>query len=65
MVNLVQSGSKIPKWVLTEFNDPSIQSPSVWVDPEELKFAIQSLRFESWNNPDLPEQALQGNQKFK
>ena len=50
IVNLVKSGSKIPKWILTEFkargyfNDLSgVRVVTETQDPEQLKADVQSL----------------------
>ena len=47
ILNLVKSGSEIPKWVLTSFNEPNVvvESPIVTEDSEELQMAVQSLIF--------------------
>ena len=47
ILNLVKSGSEIPKWVLTSFNEPNVvvESPIVTEDSEELQMAVQSLVF--------------------
>ena len=59
ILNLVKSGSNIPKWVLTGFNDPTVSVVKETADPDELKLAVQSLSF--YGGGDANEQALQGN----
>ena len=58
ILNLVKSGSNIPKWVLTNFNDPSANVVLETADSEELKLAVQRLRF--YGGGDTNEQALLG-----
>ena len=50
IVNLVKSGSQIPKWILTEFkakgcfNDKSgVRVVTETEDPEQFKASVQSL----------------------
>ena len=50
IVNLVKSGTKIPKWILTEFkakgsfNDKSgVRVVTETEDPEQFKASVQSL----------------------
>ena len=48
ILNLVKSGSNIPKWVLTAFNDQDPTRPDAKVvletkDSEELKLAAEAL----------------------
>ena len=50
IINLVKSGSQIPKWILTEFrakgfgNDKSgVRVVTETQDPEQLKADVQSL----------------------
>ena len=58
IVNLVDTGTEVPKWVLTSFNDPTVYIAKVTENPEELKWAVQGLSFVG--GLDTPEQALQG-----
>ena len=58
ILNLVESGSNIPKWVLTNFNDPNANVVSETADLEQLKLAVQGLSFSG--GEDSPEQALLG-----
>ena len=60
ILNLVNSGSQIPKWILTEFKD----TEGAWVvketeNSEDLKIAVQRLSF-GGGNGDAEEQALLG-----
>ena len=59
ILNLVKSGSNIPKWVLTSIHDPSAFVLKLTADPEELKLAVQSLYFQGGG--DVNEQVLKGN----
>ena len=45
ILNLVKSGSNIPKWVLTTFNGPNANVVLETADSEELKLAVQRLSF--------------------
>ena len=56
--NIVESGSDVPKWVLTGFNDPSVTVVKETALSEELKSAADSLTF--GGGGDAKEQALQG-----
>ena len=58
IVNLVDTGTEVPKWVLTSFNDPAVHIAKVTENPEELKSAVLGLSF--FGGDDTPEQALQG-----
>ena len=59
ILSLVKSGSNIPKWILTEFNDPKVNVVLETPSSEELKLAVQNLSF--YGGGDTNEQALQGN----
>ena len=59
ILNLVNSGSEIPKWVLTDFNDPSVHVVVETASSEEMESAVESLSFSGGG--DAKEQALQGN----
>ena len=59
ILSLVQSGSHIPKWILTNFNDPSVHVVKETESSEELKLAAEALSFSGGG--DANEQALQGN----
>ena len=45
IVNLVNSGSQIPKWILTEFKGypQSVRVVTETQDPEQFKASVQSL----------------------
>ena len=58
ILNLVKSGSNIPKWVLTNYNDPDANVVSETADVEQLKLAVQNLSFSGGG--DVNEQALLG-----
>ena len=64
IVNLVKSGSQIPKWILTEFKGgrQGVKVDLVTEDPEQLKRAVQSLKL-GWGSsrgPYYEEKALEG-----
>ena len=58
ILNLVESGSDVTKWVLNGFNDPSVTVVKETGLSEELKSAADSLTFRGGG--DTKEQALQG-----
>ena len=64
IVNLVKSGSQIPKWILTEFKGgrQGVKVDLVTEDPEQLKRAVQSLKINggSYSPPYYEEKALEG-----
>ena len=64
IVNLVKSGSQIPKWILTEFKGgrQGVKVDLVTEDPEQLKRAVQSLKLNggSTRGPHYEEKALEG-----
>ena len=65
IVNLVKSGSQIPKWILTEFKGgrQGVKVDLVTEDPEQLKRAVQSLKLGglgSSRGPYYEEKALEG-----
>ena len=55
---LIESGSKIPTWVLTSFNDPDVDVRKETNDVEELRSALKELEY--GGGKDLPEQAFEG-----
>ena len=55
---LIESGSKIPTWVLTSFQDPDVDVRKETNDVEELKSALEELEY--GRGKDLPEQAFEG-----
>ena len=64
IVNLVNSGSQIPKWILTEFKgrhelEDGSRVNLVTKDPEELKRAVRSLKIGGGQGQ---EEALKGEQ---
>ena len=64
IVNLVKSGSQIPKWILTEFKGgrQGVKVDLVTEDPEQLKRAVQSLKISGGSSraPYYEEKALEG-----
>ena len=59
ILNLVESGWHIPKWILTDFHDPSVHVVKETESSEDLKMAAEALSF--GGGGDLKEQALKGN----
>ena len=55
---LIESGSKIPTWVLTSFRDPDVDVRKETNDVEELRSALKELRY--GGGGDLEEQAFEG-----
>ena len=55
---LIESGSKIPTWVLTSFNDPDVDVRKETKDVEELRSALKELRY--GGGGDVEEQAFEG-----
>ena len=58
ILKLIESGSKIPTWVLTSFNDPDVDVRKETKDVEELRSALKELRY--GGGGDLEEQAFEG-----
>ena len=56
--NLVKSGSKVPKWVLTDFKDPDVQLVMSTPDVEDLKSGLNNLKY--GGGGDIWEQVLKG-----
>ena len=55
---LIESGSKIPTWVLTSFRDPDVDVRKETDDVEELSSAVDELKH--GDGKDAPEQAFEG-----
>ena len=62
VTNLVESGSKVPTWVLTNFNDPNVELEVNTPDVEELKSSMNELKY--GGGDDLREQVLKGKRRF-
>ena len=62
VTNLVESGSKVPTWVLTNFNDPNVELEVNTPDVEELKSLMNELKY--GGGDDLREQVLKGKRRF-
>jgi len=58
IINLVETGSEVPHWFLTGFNDPDVNLVKETASPDELKLAADGLTFNGGG--DSKEQALQG-----
>ena len=55
---LIESGSKIPTWVLTSFKDPDVDVRKETKDVEELRSALNQLSY--GGGGDVNEQAFRG-----
>ena len=62
VTNLKESGSKVPTWVLTNFNDPNVELEVNTPDVEELKSSMNELKY--GGGDDLREQVLKGKRRF-
>ena len=62
VTNLVESGSKVPTWVLTNFNDPNVELEVNTPDVEELKSSMNELKY--GGGDDLREQVLKGKRRL-
>ena len=58
ITKLIESGSKIPTWVLTSSNDPDVDVLKETKDVEELRSALKELEY--GGGKDLREQAFEG-----
>jgi len=56
--SLVKSGSKIPRWVLTDFKDPDVKLVRITTDVEDLKSGLDDLKY--GGGGDIWEQVLKG-----
>ena len=60
--SLVTSGSKVPRWVLTNFKDPNVELEINTKDVEELKTSLDELKY--GGGGDIWEQVLKGERNF-
>ena len=60
--SLVTSGSKVPRWVLTNFKDPNVELEINTKDVEELKTSLDELKY--GGGGDIWEQVLEGQRYF-
>ena len=58
ILKLVESGSKIPTWVLTSFNDPDVRLVKKTNKVEDLRSGLNQLNY--GGGGDVDEQAFQG-----
>ena len=58
ILKLVESGSKIPTWVLTSFNDPDVRLVKKTNKVEDLRSGLNQLNYGGGGDPD--EEAFQG-----
>ena len=56
--SLVNSGSKVPKWILTDFKDPDVKLVKSTTDVEDLKSGLNDLKY--GGGGDIWEQVLKG-----
>ena len=56
--DLVDSGSKVSKWVLTNFKDPNVELVTSTNNVDDLRSSLNALSY--GGGGDLTEQALQG-----
>ena len=62
VTNLVESGSKVPTWVLTNFNDPDVELEINTTDVKELRSSMNDLKYDGGG--DFSEQVLKGKKRF-
>jgi len=58
IVELVSTGSEVPHWFLTGFNDPDVNLVKETTSPDEMKLAAEGLTFSGGG--DSKEQAIAG-----
>ena len=58
ILKLVESGSKIPAWVLTSFNDPYVKLVKKTNNVKELRSGLKQLEY--GDGGDLEEEAFRG-----
>ena len=58
VTGLVESGTKVPRWVLTNFKDPEVELVISATEVEELREMLDELKY--GGGGDLDEQALKG-----
>ena len=58
VTSLVDSGTKVPRWVLTNFKDPDVKLVTSATEVEELREKLDELKY--GGGGDLDEQALKG-----
>ena len=58
VTSLVDSGTKVPRWVLTNFKDPEVELVISATEVEELREKLDELKY--GGGGDLDEQALKG-----
>ena len=62
ILKLVKTGSEVPHWFLTGFNDPDVNLVKETTSPDELKLAAEGLSF--IGGGDSKEQALAGKYQY-
>ena len=58
VTGLVESGTKVPRWVLTNFKDPDAELVTSATEVEELRDRLDELKY--GGGGDIDEQALKG-----
>ena len=58
VTSLVESDSKVPTWVLTNFNDPDVELVENTLDVEDFRSGLTKLKY--GGGGDLSEQVLKG-----
>lgn len=58
VTSLAESGSNVPRWILTNFNDPHVELVINTRDVEELMASLNGLKF--GGGGDIWEEALKG-----
>ena len=61
VTSLVESGTKVPRWVLTNFKDPDVELVTSATEVEELREMLDELKY--GGGGDIWEQALKGKGK--
>ena len=58
VTSLVDSGTKVPRWVLTNFKDPDVELVISATEVEELREKLDELKY--GGGGDIGEQVLKG-----
>ena len=58
VTSLVESGTKVPRWVLTNFKDPDVDLVTSTEEVEHLREMLDELKY--GGGGDIWEQALKG-----
>ena len=63
VTSLVDSGTKIPRWVLTNFKDPAAEMVTSTTDVEHLRSSLDELKY--GGGGDIWEQVLKGKESVQ